>query len=123
MGRRKKSVARVFIKQSRIENIMINKKDISEYFKVLSCRIKVMQPIIAAGLSNKLLVYATVKGGGYTGQAEAIRSGITNALLLLDTDTRSKLKEGGFVTRDARVKERKKVGRKKARKKAQFSKR
>jgi small subunit ribosomal protein S9 len=122
-GRRKSACARVYLRKSESEKITINNLDINDYFKTESCRLKVLQPIKSISLSDNFLIKVSVKGGGFSGQAEAIRHGITNAISLFDIDTRFDLRATGLVTRDSRIKERKKVGRKKARKRPQFSKR
>ena len=121
-GRRKSSTARVFMKAGS-GAITINKRDISEYFARETARMVVRQPIELAELADKFDFNITVVGGGSTGQAGAIRHGITRALLQYDEALRSELRKAGFVTRDARRVERKKVGLHKARKRPQFSKR
>jgi small subunit ribosomal protein S9 len=121
-GRRKSSTARVFMKAGS-GAITINKRDISEYFARETARMVVRQPIELAELADKFDFNITVTGGGSTGQAGAIRHGITRALMEYDESLRSDLRKAGFVTRDARRVERKKVGLHKARKRPQFSKR
>ncbi|QJC30634.1 30S ribosomal protein S9 [Enterobacteriaceae endosymbiont of Neohaemonia nigricornis] len=121
-GRRKTSSSRVFIKQG-IGNISINKKTLENFFSKLSYRFIVIQPLILLNLRNKLDIYITVKGGGNVGQASAIRHGITRALIKYNNDFRKNLKKAGFITRDDRQVERKKIGLKKARRSPQFSKR
>ena len=121
-GRRKSSAARVFIKPG-TGNIVINKRSIEEYFGRETARMVVRQPLELVEMLEKLDLYITVKGGGITGQSGAIRHGITRALIEYDENLRKPLREAGFVTRDARMVERKKVGLRKARKKPQFSKR
>ena len=121
-GRRKSSVARVYIKPG-TGKITINKRDIEEYFGLETLKIIVRQPFAATDTVNKFDVNVTVKGGGYTGQAGAIRHGIARALLTVDEDYRPLLKKAGYLTRDPRMKERKKYGLKKARRAPQFSKR
>ena len=121
-GRRKRSVARVFIKRGKGE-IQVNKKPLDEFFDRETARMIVRQPLEQTDLLDKIDVIATVKGGGGSGQAGAIRHGLSRALLAYDDNLRSSLRERGFLTRDARRVERKKVGLKKARKATQFSKR
>ena len=121
-GRRKSSAARVFIKPGN-GNIIINKKTLEEYFGRETARMVVKQPLELLDMTEKLDLYITVKGGGITGQSGAIRHGITRALMEYDETLRATLREAGFVTRDARKVERKKVGLRKARRKPQFSKR
>ena len=121
-GRRKSSAARVFIKPGN-GNIIINKKTLEEYFGRETSRMVVKQPLELLDMTEKLDLYITVKGGGITGQSGAIRHGITRALMEYDETLRPTLREAGFVTRDARKVERKKVGLRKARRKPQFSKR
>ena len=121
-GRRKTSTARVFIKKGK-GNIIVNKKPIDEFFDRETARMIVRQPLEHTELIGKIDVTATVKGGGGSGQAGAIRHGLSRALLSYDENLRSALREKGFLTRDARKVERKKVGLKKARKATQFSKR
>ena len=121
-GRRKTSTARVFIKKGK-GNITVNKKPIDQFFDRETARMLVRQPLEHTELIGKIDVTATVKGGGGSGQAGAIRHGLSRALLSYDENLRSALREKGFLTRDARKVERKKVGLKKARKATQFSKR
>jgi small subunit ribosomal protein S9 len=121
-GRRKSSTARVFLRPG-TGNILINKRSIEEFFGRETARMVVRQPLEVTELLEKFDLYITVKGGGTTGQAGAIRHGITRALMEFDESLRPSLRKAGFVTRDARRVERKKVGLKKARKKTQFSKR
>ncbi|MAJ29886.1 MAG: 30S ribosomal protein S9 [Gammaproteobacteria bacterium] len=121
-GRRKRSVARVFIKRGK-GNIQVNKKSLDEFFDRETARMIVKQPLEQTDLLDKIDVVATVRGGGGSGQAGAIRHGLSRALLSYDDNLRSALRERGFLTRDARRVERKKVGLKKARKATQFSKR
>lgn len=121
-GRRKSSTARVFLRPG-TGNILINKRSIEEFFGRETARMVVRQPLDVTETLEKFDLYVTVKGGGTTGQAGAIRHGITRALMEFDESFRSPLRAAGFVTRDARRVERKKVGLKKARKKTQFSKR
>lgn len=121
-GRRKKSIARVFLKPGK-GNITINKRDIDEYFGLETLKVIVRQPLTLTGTTDKFDAVITVKGGGTTGQAGAIRHGIARALLTVDNDYRPALKKAGFLTRDPRMKERKKYGLKAARRAPQFSKR
>ncbi|QJC36716.1 30S ribosomal protein S9 [Enterobacteriaceae endosymbiont of Donacia simplex] len=121
-GRRKSSSARVFIKKG-IGNISINKKNINVFFPRKAHYIMIMKPLKLIKMDNKLDVYITVKGGGNSGQAGAIRHGITRALIKYDNFFRKNFKKQGFITRDDRKVERKKVGFKKARRSPQFSKR
>ncbi len=121
-GRRKSSVARVFITPGK-GNITINKRSIDEYFGLETLKVIVRQPLAATNTADQFDLKITVKGGGTTGQAGAIRQGIARALIEADADLRPALKKEGFLTRDSRMKERKKYGLKKARKASQFSKR
>ncbi|WP_261816632.1 30S ribosomal protein S9 [Vibrio gallicus] len=121
-GRRKSSAARVFIKPG-AGNIVINKRSLDEYFGRETSRMVVRQPLELVEMIEKLDLYITVKGGGISGQAGAIRHGITRALMEYDESLRPVLRSAGYVTRDARKVERKKVGLRKARRKPQFSKR
>ncbi len=121
-GRRKKSVARVYLAPG-TGKITVNKRDIEEYFGLETLKTIVRQPLVATDNAAKFDVTVTVRGGGYTGQAGAIRHGIARALLQADAENRPTLKAEGYLTRDPRMKERKKYGLKKARKAPQFSKR
>ncbi len=121
-GRRKSSVARVYLVPGS-GKITINKRDIDEYFGLETLKVIVRQPLVATESETKYDVLVNVKGGGYTGQAGAIRHGISRALLEADQELRPTLKSGGFLTRDPRMKERKKYGLKAARRAPQFSKR
>ena len=121
-GRRKKSVARVYLVPG-TGKITINKRDIDEYLGLETLKVVVCQPLVATETEGKFDVIVNVKGGGYTGQAGAIRHGIARALLEADNDYRPVLKKAGFLTRDPRMKERKKYGLKAARRAPQFSKR
>ena len=121
-GRRKSSVARVYLVPG-TGKITINKRDIDEYFGLDTLKVIVRQPLVATETSDKFDVLVNVKGGGYTGQAVAIKQGISRALLTVDGDYRPVLKKAGFLTRDPRMKERKKYGLKAARRAPQFSKR
>ena len=121
-GRRKSSIARVRIVAGN-GNITINKTSIDEYFGTEILKVIVKQPLVVTNTLEKYDVICTVKGGGFTGQAGAIRHGIARALLEVNSEYRPVLKSNGFLTRDSRMKERKKYGLKKARKAPQFSKR
>lgn len=121
-GRRKKSIARVRLVPG-TGAITINKRDIEDYFGLDTLKLIVRQPLEATGLTGKYDVIATVVGGGVTGQAGAIRHGIARALLQVDAENRPVLKKNGYLTRDPRMKERKKYGLKAARRAPQFSKR
>ncbi|WP_022940141.1 30S ribosomal protein S9 [Psychromonas hadalis] len=121
-GRRKSSVARVFMKAGSGQ-ITINKRNIDEFFARETAVMVVRQPLVLTGNEEKFDFNITVKGGGTTGQSGAIRLGITRALMIFDETLRPELRTAGFVTRDSRIVERKKVGLHKARKRPQFSKR
>ena len=121
-GRRKSSVARVYLVPGN-GKITINKRDIDEYFGLDTLKLIVRQPLALLDLAAKYDVVVNVCGGGFTGQAGAIRHGIARALLLAEPESRAALKKAGFLTRDSRMKERKKYGLKKARRAPQFSKR
>ncbi|CAM5212758.1 MULTISPECIES: 30S ribosomal protein S9 [Alishewanella] len=121
-GRRKSSTARVFLKAGS-GNIVINQRGLSEYFGRETACMVVKQPLELVDMVEKFDLYITVKGGGISGQAGAIRHGITRALMEFDESLRPALRKAGFVTRDARKVERKKVGLRKARKRPQYSKR
>ena len=121
-GRRKTSVARVYLTPG-TGKIMINKRDMDDYFGLETLKVVVRQPLVATDTLGKFDVSVNVKGGGYTGQAGAIRHGISRALLKVDEEYRPTLKKAGFLTRDSRMKERKKYGLKAARRAPQFSKR
>ena len=124
-GRRKSSVARVHLFPGGTGQITVNNRDIDDYFGLETLKLIVRQPLNleSIALLDKVDIRATVKGGGVTGQAGAIRHGIARALLLLDENHRPALKAAGFLTRDPRMKERKKYGLKAARRAPQFSKR
>ena len=122
-GRRKSSVARVHVYPNGTGSITINGRDIEEYFGLDTLKMIVRQPLVATATEGKVDIVATVKGGGVSGQAGALRHGISRALLLADGDYRAILKKAGFLTRDPRMKERKKYGLKAARRAPQFSKR
>jgi small subunit ribosomal protein S9 len=121
-GRRKSSAARVFLRPG-TGKIVINKRSIEEYFGRDTARMVVRQPLELVEMTDKFDLLVTVSGGGISGQAGAIRHGITRALMEFDESLRPSLRKAGFVTRDARKVERKKVGLHKARKRPQFSKR
>ena len=121
-GRRKSSTARVFLRPGS-GSITVNSRSLDEYFGRETARMVVRQPLELTENLEKFDVIVTVKGGGGSGQAGAIRHGITRALMAYDETLRPSLRAAGYVTRDARVVERKKVGLRKARKKPQFSKR
>ena len=121
-GRRKKSIARVYIVPGK-GNIVVNKRPLDEYFGLETLKVIVKQPLVLTDTADKFDVLVNVKGGGTTGQAGAIRHGISRALLQADADYRPALKKAGFLTRDPRMKERKKYGLKAARRAPQFSKR
>ncbi|MBR2879223.1 MAG: 30S ribosomal protein S9 [Oscillospiraceae bacterium] len=122
-GRRKSSVARVHLIPGGTGVITINGRDIDDYFGLDTLKLIVRQPLVTVGLTDKVDIECTVAGGGVSGQAGAIRHGISRALLLVDESYRSALKAAGFLTRDPRMKERKKYGLKAARRAPQFSKR
>ena len=121
-GRRKSSVARVYLVPG-TGKVTINKRDMDEYFGLDTLKVIVRQPLAATETADKFDVLVNVRGGGYTGQAGAIRHGIARAVLNVDADYRPILKSAGFLTRDPRMKERKKYGLKAARRAPQFSKR
>ena len=122
-GRRKSSVARVRVYENGTGSIIINGRDIDDYFGLETLKLIVRQPLVATNTVGKVDIEATVAGGGVSGQAGAIRHGISRALLVVDESYRSTLKAAGFLTRDPRMKERKKYGLKAARRAPQFSKR
>ena len=121
-GRRKSSVARVFMAPGKGE-ITVNKRTLDDYFGLETLKVIVNQPLVATNSQGRYDLKITVKGGGYSGQAGAIRQGIARALLEADPELRPVLKKAGYLTRDPRMKERKKYGLKKARRAPQFSKR
>jgi len=121
-GRRKSSTARVFLARG-TGMITVNGRPLDEYFGRQTARMIVRQPLVTADLADKLDVQVTVAGGGNTGQAGAIRHGLARALIEYDETLRAPLRKAGFVTRDAREVERKKVGLHKARRRPQYSKR
>ena len=122
-GRRKSSVARVHLIPGGSGAITVNGRDIDDYFGLETLKLIVRQPLNTVGLTDKVDIECTVSGGGVSGQAGAIRHGIARALLLVDPEYRAPLKAAGFLTRDPRMKERKKYGLKAARRAPQFSKR
>ena len=122
-GRRKSSVARVHLFPNGTGAITINGRDIDDYFGLETLKLLVRQPLTTLDLLGKVDIEATVSGGGVTGQAGAIRHGVARALLQLDENYRAQLKAAGYLTRDPRMKERKKYGLKAARRAPQFSKR
>ena len=122
-GRRKSSVARVHLFPNGTASITINGRDIDDYFGLETLKMVVRQPLNATDTLGKVDIVATVEGGGVSGQAGALRHGISRALLLVNPEFRPILKKAGFLTRDPRMKERKKYGLKAARRAPQFSKR
>ena len=122
-GRRKSSIARVRLYQEGTGSITINGRDIDDYFGLDTLKMVVRQPLAALDLVGKVDLVCTVEGGGVSGQAGALRHGISRALLLVNPEYRAILKKAGFLTRDPRMKERKKYGLKAARRAPQFSKR
>ena len=122
-GRRKSSVARVRLFENGTGSIIINGRDIDDYFGLETLKLVVRQPLAALGLTDKVDLIVTVTGGGVSGQAGAIRHGLSRALVTLNPEFRGSLKAAGFLTRDPRMKERKKYGLKGARRAPQFSKR
>ena len=121
-GRRKNSVARVRVYNG-TGKITINDRDIDDYFGLETLKLIVRQPLAVAGVEGKIDIVVRVAGGGVSGQAGAIRHGLSRALLVYDENLRGELKKAGFLTRDPRMKERKKYGLKAARRAPQFSKR
>lgn len=121
-GRRKSSVARVYLTPGK-GNITVNKRNIDDYFGLETLKVIVRQPLTLTENADKFDVLVTVRGGGFSGQAGAIRHGIARALCKVDIENRPALKKAGFLTRDPRMKERKKYGLKAARRAPQFSKR
>jgi len=122
IGRRKESTVRVYLREG-TGKIRVNKRSFENYFPRETHRLVINQPIKTANFENKLDIFATINGGGVSGQAQALRHGISRAIIKLDGTKRSSLKKEGFLTRDPREKERKKYGRKRARKRFQYSKR
>jgi small subunit ribosomal protein S9 len=121
-GKRKDAVARVWIKPG-AGKVMVNAREVETYFARPVLRMMIQQPLVAAARAGQYDVICTVTGGGLSGQAGAVRHGLSKALTYFEPDLRGVLKKGGFLTRDSRVVERKKYGRAKARKSFQFSKR
>ena len=121
-GKRKSAIARVYMKAGN-GNIVVNKRSYEEYFPRPSLKMLIKQPLDITGKKDQFDLYINVTGGGVAGQAGAVKHGISKALLEYDAELRSVLKKAGFLTRDARVKERKKYGQPGARKRFQFSKR
>jgi len=121
-GRRKKSIAKVWVLPGN-GKIVVNKRPLDDYFGLETLKAEVKRPLETTNTSGRFDVVANVKGGGYTGQAGAIRHGIARALLKIDEDFKPQLRKEGFLTRDPRMKERKKYGLKAARRAPQFSKR
>lgn len=121
-GKRKRAIARVYLRPGTGE-LIINKRPFEQYFPTQKLRWQVRQPLVHTETLGKLDVYANVRGGGISGQAGAVRHGIGRALVEYNSDLRESLKKAGFLTRDARIVERKKYGRPKARKRFQYSKR
>ncbi len=121
-GRRKTSTARVYLRPGG-GDVKVNKKDIEQYFPNETLRMIIRQPLHLTEMAGKFDIFVNVAGGGPSGQAGAIRHGITRALMLFNADLRPALKQAGLVTRDPRIKERKKYGQKGARARFQFSKR
>lgn len=121
-GRRKTSVARVIMRPGSGQ-IIVNERPIEAYFPRETLRMMIRQPLELTGMIGKLDIFANVDGGGLSGQAGALKHGISRALVLMNSDLRARLKKEGFLTRDPREKERKKYGQKGARKRFQFSKR
>ncbi len=122
-GRRKSSIARVRVYENGTGTITINGRDIDDYFGLETLKLLVRQPLATTNMLGKVDIVCTVAGGGVTGQAGAIRHGVSRALLGLNPEFRAALKAAGFLTRDPRMKERKKYGLKAARRAPQFSKR
>ena len=122
-GRRKSSVARVRVYENGTGSIIINGRDINDYFGLETLKLIVNQPLVATNMVGKVDVVVTVAGGGVSGQAGAIRHGLSRALLEINAEYRATLKAAGFLTRDPRMTERKKYGLKAARRAPQFSKR
>ncbi len=121
-GKRKTAIARVWIK-SGVGRVTVNGEDVMTYFARPVLRMLINQPFVAVNRADQFDVWCTVSGGGLSGQAGAVRHGISKAVALFEPDLRKVLRTGGFLTRDARVVERKKYGRRKARRSFQFSKR
>ena len=122
-GRRKSSIARVRVYENGTGSILINGRDMDDYFGLDTLKLLVRQPLVTTGMVGKVDIVCTVAGGGVTGQAGAIRHGVARALLSVDPEYRASLKAAGLLTRDPRMKERKKYGLKEDRRAPQFSKR
>jgi small subunit ribosomal protein S9 len=122
LGRRKTAIARIYLERGK-GTITINNRDYKQYFSTEVLQNKVIQPLVLTGQNEQFDIRVNVEGGGTTGQAEAIRLAISRALVELDGEVKSKLRADGLVTRDPRMVERKKFGRRKARRRFQFSKR
>ena len=122
-GRRKSSIARVRVYENGTGSILINGRDMDDYFGLDTLKLLVRQPLVTTGMVGKVDIVCTVAGGGVTGQAGAIRHGVARALLSVDPEYRASLKAAGLLTRDPRMKERKKYGLKAARRAPQFYKR
>ncbi len=122
IGRRKSAVARVYMSEGK-GNITVNKRPFKEYFTTANIQYEVLQPLKTIGVAERFDIRANLDGGGFKGQAEALRLAISRALIKIEPEWRSKLKAQGLLTRDPREVERKKPGRPKARKRFQFSKR
>ena len=122
-GRRKKAIARVRLIPGGAGSIVINKRSIDDYCDTETVKLIIRQPLVLTNTESKYDIFVNVAGGGYTGQAGAIRHGIARALIVAEPELRAELKKAGFLTRDPRMKERKKYGLKKARRAPQFSKR
>jgi small subunit ribosomal protein S9 len=122
IGRRKEAVARFYLKAGKGQ-ITINKRDIKDYFPAATLQYVVKQPLTTLGVAENYDIKVNLNGGGFKGQAEALRLGIARALVIINEENKPALKAEGFMTRDSRVVERKKPGQPKARKKFQFSKR
>jgi small subunit ribosomal protein S9 len=122
LGRRKTAIARIYLERGK-GTITINNRDYKKYFSTEVLQNKVIQPLVLTGQNEQFDIRVNVEGGGTTGQAEAIRLAISRALIELDAEVKSKLRADGLVTRDPRMVERKKFGRRKARRRFQFSKR
>ena len=122
LGRRKSAVARIYVSEGK-GNVTINKRDLKEYFPTEILQFVALQPLLLMEVREKYDIKVNLDGGGFKGQAEALRLAIARALLDIDPECRGKLKSAGFLTRDPREVERKKPGQPKARKKFQFSKR
>ncbi len=121
-GRRKRATARVYVKPGNGQ-FLVNKRPLDEYFSRETSKMVLRQPLHLVDMAGSVDIYVNVRGGGMSGQAGAIRHGISRALIKMDPDFRPALKKAGFLTRDARIKERKKYGQPGARKRFQFSKR